>query len=379
MFSIISKERRVTNYVKVQAYKWLYAKIVKGEYTAHTSEAENLILEIRRAGTVTETTYKQFCSHFFNAPFYYILNNDKNGKFTGITTNILPNYFVKYNNENLPVGFVEEFFEDDYETKAEIEEYYQTYLDGVLDDFIIGCRATRNVRVDEIDNLKNEQPGTFNTKVSFHVTNVIKNVLAVIGFVINLIYLIDNDVVGEIIRFFESGSHFVEENLGIIIANLFFLLYLLPKIVKLITTIIFYIRLFIVRGYVGRVEKSMEVFNTDTLENFKEHFGNINKILKRTRVIEGECLDAPAGKKQYLAITNFDIQSLNAKLEKLHKKFDATLYYDYNKNGSDLKKRQSRWKKGIVMSVILITIFVFLNIPDLNEWIVDLIASTGIF
>ncbi len=384
MFSITSKERRVTKYVKVQAYKWLYEKIVKGEYTAHTIEAEEVILGIRRDGFVTENTYKQFFQLFLNMPYDYILTNDKlEESGYGITTNMLPNYFVRYNGTNLPLGFIKDFFEDDYETKADIEEYYKAYLDGALDELIINCRSTKNICLSNVTETTTANPGVFQPKISFHVTNIIKSVLTLAALVLNLMYLIGNDVVNEIIDFFDKGTNtFVEEELGIIVANLFLLLFLIPKVVKIITTIVFYIRLSIVRGYVKKVVKSMDVFGTDTVENFKEHFSQINDELKQTRIIEGDCLKAPKGKKQYLTIANFKIDVINGKLDKLNKKFNDDLYYNYNKTIGNttytLDKCKKQWKRGIVFTTIFIVIFVFLNVPGPHDWLFDILSSAGI-
>ncbi len=372
MYSIISKDRRVTNYVKAQCYKWLFAKVVNNEYDAHSSEAENVILQIKKVGEVDETSYNEFCKYFINDPYYFILNNDRDKKMRGISTNHLANYFVRYNDNILPVGFIRDFFEDDYETRADIEEFYKTYLDGTLDDFIVNCQMAKNMRYENIETIKNNNECVFNTKVMFHVTNAIKFVLTIVGLILSLSYIIGNDTVINLIDHLKNGGNvFIQNNLFTVIANFIFLLYLLPHVKKCIRLIIFYVKLIKMNIYVKSLVAAIDDFNTDTMENFKVHFGNINNVLKNSQYIDEVCFTAPAGKKKYLAIMDFDASVVYDKLQKLVDKYYKT---GFAYNDEDSLDRQKRiWRRGIIFFVLVIIVFFILNIPVFNEAFTDLV------
>ena len=118
MFQIISNTHRVTKYVTEEAYKWLYNEINKNNYAvSKQSSALNLMLKIKTERCITKETYEQFVSLMENSPYIYLIR--KKNKSGAITTNNVRNYFVMFNDDVLPLGFIMDFFEDEYETKEE--------------------------------------------------------------------------------------------------------------------------------------------------------------------------------------------------------------------------------------------------------------------
>ena len=72
-YSILLRDRRITDYVMEQAYLWLYEQIVKDSYVAGDRQSEKLILEIKQPGAVTQTSYEAFLQAFMNDPYQYLL------------------------------------------------------------------------------------------------------------------------------------------------------------------------------------------------------------------------------------------------------------------------------------------------------------------
>ena len=121
MYEINVSTRRVTQFIIEEAYRWLYLKINNNEYQANRcKEGKSLIVKIAEEKTVTAENYVKFINLFDNSPVAYMMYRSKRKSSKLITTDILCNYFVKYNGHILPVGFIKDFFEDDYETQQEV-------------------------------------------------------------------------------------------------------------------------------------------------------------------------------------------------------------------------------------------------------------------
>ena len=87
------------------------------------------------------------------------------------------------------------------------------------------------------------------------------------------------------------------------------------------------------------------------------------------------CEAAPARRHHYLKIVNFNKESVTKilnrmALDKHYKKL--SFYYTDDKELAECKKV---WKKGIISTILLLIVFAFINVPELNMWIVGLFHS----
>lgn len=379
MYAITSRDRRVTDYVRNQAYAWLYNKIGKGEYDSHGHEAEGVILRIKEARAVTKESYAEFLEHFKNDPYFYMLEGKKSKKSKGITTSYIADYFMSFNDDVLPVGFVRDFFEDDYETAAEIDAYMSSYTEGSLEEFVINCQKINNKRAAQIEKIQKNTPSLFNTKVSFHVLNVVKMILAVAAFVICVNYFANNMIIDHFAELVNTGSNrFLEENFPIVLLHAFLLIFILVKVKRAIVLLFFYIRFLYIRIYVMLIKHFISSFNSNTTERLKAYFEDVIGELKGTGyVITPEmCSASPSGKRQYMYIVNFKGEKISKLIEKLtgSKRYSAVhFYYDSKIN---ISVQKVYWKKGIITSVIIILLLSFTGIPELRDWLIGLLAST---
>jgi len=110
VFQFVDDKRRITTFIKSEAHKWLYKNIAK--YKPNGAKAEDLYMEISREGFITEKTYDELFSLFENNPFSGTIKGISHRK--PITTDDIHMYFVEYNGTRLPIGFIFDFFEDDY-------------------------------------------------------------------------------------------------------------------------------------------------------------------------------------------------------------------------------------------------------------------------
>lgn len=377
MYTITSRDRRVTDYVKNQAYIWLYNKIINNEYVSHGHEAENVLLRIKEAHTVTEKSYEEFRNYFKNDPYYYMLNYKSIKKSNGITTSYLTNYFIKFNDVVLPVGFIKDFFEDDYETKAEINEFLAMFADGALDDFVIGCQKIKNRRDAEIDDITKKTPCVFHTKAMFHVTNIIKIILTFAALFLCISYASRNHIIDSLIQS-RNGESVVIGDPSVVFVHFVIFVLTLIKLKNVVRIVLFYISFIRIRLYVGSLRRSLDVFNNNTIEDIKNHFKDTIEELKNSQfVITDEmCTNIPKGRKQYLFITNFDSSRIEERLNKLltNKRY-AKLSFRFE-NEKAIMPQKRAWRKGIISSVLMVVILLVTGVPTIHDALLRLIAST---
>ena len=378
MYSISSRDRRVTDYVKDQARKWLYNKIVNDEYETFSHSGKQIIIDIKDAREVTEKKYKEFCGAFVNDPYAYMLNYKKRKKISGITTKHLANYFVLFNEAVLPVGFIKDFFEDDYETRAEIDEYFATYSKGALDEFVIECYKLENKREAEVEKIKQSTPCVFKTKKWFHVSNIIKIVLPLICLILCLNYLIDNNIFSTLVS--DERDILWSEHGPKVLVNLLCLIISLVKIKNAVVLVIFYINYIWVRIYVASLQRSLNVFNDNTISKIKDHFLNQIDELKAADffITDDICQNPPNGMNQYLSIASFNTEKMSSKIQKLtsNKRYNK-VHFEY-KNNNELTAQKRFWRRGIATSVILLIIISIFNIESVGGALADLISNTPI-
>ncbi len=325
MFSITSRERKVTNYVKEQAYAWLYDKIAKDQYLQQNSNSD-LLIKIKMARKIDENTYNEFLRNFNNVPYAYMLNYNQSN-FKNIYTRHIDNYFISYNDFPLPAGFIKSFFEDDYETQADVREFYAKYLNETLDDMINGCKLRRNNIDNAIIEVKNQHSQVLQPKLGHHIVNLfIKLVLPIIAFIVCV-----SGLIGLLVEYKLDIS--AANALEWLINTFGTALTLVPTI-RAIKIIVFYIRWGMLKTDVSSISKMLSEFDSDTLESFKTHFTGINSTLinQRSPFIDDACLDAPAKKKQYHAVIGYDKNKLIAKLEKIEKAYKGKINIIGGKN-----------------------------------------------
>ena len=195
MYSLNSNSRRITSYVRQESYKWLFDRIKANEYDVGMNRAsKQLIIDITRAGRVTEETYNRFISLVILNPFDYVLQSKRVRK-KYITTTRIENFFVKYNGVPLPIGFIKDFFEDDYETQTEIDKYINDVVSGQEELFAVKCQEKLLNKSNQIVDLKNEVICVFHTKPLFHVFHLIKVFLTVMTMILCLDYLNNSNII----------------------------------------------------------------------------------------------------------------------------------------------------------------------------------------
>ena len=118
-------DRRITKFVKSEARKWLLKNIDGYNYTG---KAQTLYETITKAREISESMYGEFLKVFDNNPINRKLKGlSEDNK--GIESNDIHKYFIRYNNHDLPIGFIIEFFEDDYDEKGKIDNLIKSFLD----------------------------------------------------------------------------------------------------------------------------------------------------------------------------------------------------------------------------------------------------------
>ena len=122
---LLKNDRRITQFIKKEACEWLRNNINK--YIFQGTEAEKLFTEVVNHG-MTEARYLKFLDIFENNPVSRKVKGLSPGKKTIVSDDIYM-YFINYNNFSLPIGFITEFFEDDYEDKNNEIKLINDFLD----------------------------------------------------------------------------------------------------------------------------------------------------------------------------------------------------------------------------------------------------------
>ena len=129
MFSIYDN-RRISGYVIQKSRQWLYEHL--SDYCTDSHEASrNLSADIKAEGKMSEERYNEFFSYFDNNPFSarMLHSAESNNRTNIITSEKLYCYFVKYNGVIMPLGFITEFFEDDFCSEEDKDKLFHRFLD----------------------------------------------------------------------------------------------------------------------------------------------------------------------------------------------------------------------------------------------------------
>ena len=414
MYEINVSNRRVTQYIIEEAYKWLYQKIAAGEYDANRCKSgKRLLVEIQEQQSVSAENYNQFVELLDNSPYSYMMYRSKHSNSKRITTDQLFNYFVKYNGHILPLGFIKDFFEDDYETQREIEDLLKQYAEGENNSINVQWRKTLITREESLDRLKSVFPNMFRMHPSLVVTQTLRVVMVILRIVIIVSFLLavdffevmgqftiangfdlqkDLTAVREMNAFcyrgevfcelggtFKMGDYFTAYGAHFVVAILATLL-LISKIKLVINFLIFVVRVIINNIRVGISKMNIHIFEKKGLNTISQYFKGMTGDMVRAGVITDEhCAGLPKALcNTYNAVYRLDIPTLCDKLGVLNAKYYAKQFaYDEK----DLPVVKANWRSGLVGYIIItIALAVMLFRPISNIVVPSIITFvTSIF
>lgn len=380
MYSVTSNSRRITTYVQKEAYKWLYDKIVKNEYDVGTNrKAQKLVIDIKKDGCITEETYLNFVSKVVYSPYEVMLRGFKACGKKYIVAHSIENFFMKYNGEILPIGFVKDFFEDDYETQAEVDKYIDEVVKGQEELFAIRCQEKMLQKNSDIADMKDERPYVFKTKAMFHITNLIKAILTLATLFVSLYFITEENVIEKLVAYATDGDYstFFEDYAFHVIWNFVVLFFLIFQLIKLVKTVIFYVRWGIIRIRVFLFELKIKKFEGAQFEELREYFRSVRGELAKGHILTDElCAGVPAAKRHYVAIDKFDTEKIKTMIGKLYNS-PRYVFLDAAYDETDelrFKAKKKAWRKKIVFRTICLLFLCILNISDVRDSIMDLIS-----
>lgn len=398
MYEINVSTRRVTQYIIEEAYKWLYQKITNGEYSANRCrDGKVLLLQIAEERAVTESTYNRFVGLFDNSPFSYMMYREKRKSSHKITTDVLCNYFVQYNGTILPLGFIKDFFEDDYETQQEVRALLERFGKGSKEDIVLSWRRTLLNKERAIDHLQTTYPGMLKLHPTLLITQLIRLVVtgvmtALLFISLNSIYFwniaqtfvvkLKFDFYGEILAdatinaysygnrmpFCLEGQRFTMadyiSSYGLLlVVCLVLTLMLISRYQKLIQFLIFLSRMVINNIQLVRQRVCISKFEKHGIDKIGDYYLEIIPSMAKTGMIQDEhSAGVPGEKKMYNTIVAFDHQNLSERFAKL-----ITKYYElkFTYEPQNIHAAKAYWRKGIVFSIILTVILIAFMVPGL--------------
>ena len=385
MYEINVSNRRVTQYITEEAYKWLYQKIVAGEYQANRCKAgKRLLVEIQEQQSVSEENYTQFVDLMDNSPYSYMMYRSKRSASKHITTDQLFNYFVKYNGQILPLGFIKDFFEDDYETQREINELLEQYTVGENNAINVQWRKTLITREESLDRLKSVFPNMFRLHPSLVITQILRTVMVVLRALIIVSFLKAVDFFEVMGQFtiangfdlqkdltavrtmdafqyggvfchvgdsFKMGEYFSAYGAHFVVAILATLL-LISKIKLVINFLIFLVRVIINNVRVAISKMNIHIFEKKGLDSISNYFkGVAGDMVAEGVITDDHCKSLPKALcNTYNAVYRLDIPTMCDKLGVLNAKYYAKQFaYDEK----DLPVVKANWRSGLVGYIII--------------------------
>lgn len=401
MYTIVSNTHRVTKYVISEAYKWLYKEVENNKYTATKQQgARALMLRIRTERKFTEETYEKFFSMMENKPFVYLIR--QKNKSCAITTNHIRNYFVKFNEEILPLGFIIDFFEDEYETEEERKKLIDDFIKSESsEEFENHCRTELEKRIEPQIKFKDAHPSVFHTPASFYVTNGIRVLITVIMFAMFMCFVNETkmfDILGDwmfkakfdfdalvnssygVIKAFlleadatdmlSYGEYFTVFS-GHMIFNGVVLLILISRIKYLIRFLIINFKILICRSKLNVQEKYMDYLEESGIDELKDHFTELAPQIRATGQFTDDMLEGlPAAHKKYHSVTSFDFSKVENSIRKMHASKSAyklRINYDSENSVGAYKKA---WRSGLVGTALLAIIIAVIDVPGLYNVVI---------
>jgi hypothetical protein len=399
MFTIVSNTHRVTRYVISEAYKWLYKEIEANKYDPSKNHAARaLMLRIRKERCLTDDTYSEFLSMMENKPFVYLIR--QKNKSGAITTNHIRNYFVKFNEEVLPLGFILDFFEDEYETKEERKK--------LLDDFIKSesavefenhCRTELEKRVEPQHRFREKHPSVFHTPTTFYITNIVRIAFTVVILAMFCMFLSEIkflNVIGDwmIEAKFDATEHmkdaygvieaytktveagatysaYFEAFLLHILFNFVIAFILIFRIKTMISFLVVSIKIFSCRLQLGKQEKHMEDLESSGIDELKDHFIELAPRLQAEGQFSADMIEnLPAAHKKYHAVVSFDFSKVEKSIKKMHASKSAKKLAITYEDEYDLDSYKKAWRSGFVGLVVITIVIAIINVPGLYNSVI---------
>lgn len=403
MYEINVSNRRVTQYITEEAYKWLYQKIAAGEYQANRCKpGKRLLVEIQEQQNVSPENYTQFVELMDNSPYSYMMYRSRRGSAKYITTDQLFNYFVKYNGHVLPLGFIKDFFEDDYETQREINELLQQYAVGENNSINVQWRKTLITREEAVDRLKSVFPNMFRMHPMLVITQSLRTVMVAVRIFIVLAFLKAVDfytVMGQFMsgngfdvrkpivakrlmdafcyyghvfaeqgETFSLGSYF--ETYGIyFIVCILVLLTLISKIKLVINFLVFLVRVISHNVRIGISKMYIHIFEKKGVDTISNYFkGVTGDMVAEGSITDEHCKGLPKFLcYMYNAVYRLDIPKLCDKLGVLNTRYYAKRFaYD----DKDLPMAKASWRNGLVGFIIVTVLLSVMLYQPLSNLIV---------
>lgn len=407
MYKIAASTRRVTQYIKEEAYAWLYKKIRSNEYSANRSKAgKELLLRIEEQQKVTKKTYDEFIKLFEPSPFAYMMYRSKRRFGDRITTDHLLNYFVEYNGAILPIGFVQEFFEDDYETKAEVDALLNEFGNAAREEIGTMWKRVIHDKRNEIDDLQKKHPAMLKPHPTFVITNVVKLAITVALIVFLVIFMnevqfidvmksfmFDNgfDINAEITATQTLSSYLLTDEVFCAKGDVFTLadyfstyfvyfavnwlifFVVISRIKKAISFLIFIVRLIVNNITIASKKWSIQILEKNGLNSLSDYFAEIvPQMVEAREILDEFCVNIPKIKHTYISVKRYNVAQVIKKLDAQREKYDKKKFTYDPKN---IKIYKSIWRKGIAWPIIYTVLLAIMNVPALFRLVILPIAD----
>lgn len=407
MYKINVSTRRVTQYIIEEGYKWLYKKILAGEYDVNRcKDGKELLLKIEEDHGITKETYEKFLDLFDNSPFEYMLYRSKRKSAKKITTDVLFNYFIEYNGTVLPIGFIKDFFEDDYETKNEVQKLLNDFMEGNKSDLGISWRRTLLDKENALEKLRNSYTSVLKLHPMLIITQVLKMIITglLTYFLVSFtksVYLFEIvktfftdlgfNINGKIIAPVTMAAYDIGENVfcaqgeaftiieyllhyAVFFAiALILLIVLIFRFKKHITFLVFAVRVIINNIRLFRQKNAIHRFEQKGLDKISTYLAEIAPDLSQNGVIDDiSCANIPGEKKLYNSIAKFNVKNVSSKFSKMLTKFEKKkLAYSAN----NIHQAKANWRSGLIFGFIFTAILAFVFVPQLYDLVVPSIWS----
>lgn len=435
-YTIEDSSRRITQYIKQEAYQWLLKKLSAGEYDYNKCrEGEDLAFDMTSRHRITDDEYDQFLSYFETNPYIYVMGNKKARRSNKITTKHIKNYFIQYNDAVLPIGFIIDFFEDDYEF-GEDKELIKEFLKAAKEKMKDECRYGMHKRTNQAEAIKECYPCIFKTHLKLILTNAFRALLPIYMIILFTTFFREIHFV-EVFKYFANvcqynmddpifitqtlsayiwnpsnylipGFNFMEylqTYIILILINIIFFFVILRYTIRAIALIYYFVRNIIIRIKFAKYIANANYFEESGVEEIVDVIAdenNMNTIVESGEIEDEILASIPKNAHQYNAILKCDIYDtesvygtdeestlimcgrLETHILKLigdnnkktgFKKYN--LYYD--ETSRSLAANKKKCGKGIVSIIIFTFLMTVLNNPGLYIWAVDLLSRTPFF
>ncbi len=402
MYRIEKISRRITTYVIEEAYQWLYNEIDNERYTISSDkEARKLILDIKTNQGLTKEFYDRFASMVGGNPFINLIKPKRSSKKAGaISSTNLTNYFIQYNDVVLPLGFVMEFFEDDYETEKEKKALIADFVKFESSvDFEVTCKSELEDKSRKIEKFKGKHPSIFKSPASFWVNNGMRVILTFVlafffvtfltatnmavitkDFVIEAkfndeLFIADeycdtsafliNAATGEEVSISQicgtrnvTYADYYENYAFHLVFNIFLLIVLLARLGTTISILRAFVTILVYRLKFSSQQRMIVSLEEEGIVAIKEFIESNGEQLALSGELPRELQsNAPKAMSGYISVSNFDPQKYEERINKLylHKKMRKFFFMDVD----DIPRMEKNyWKKSS-----WITTIIFLIIP----------------